>query len=122
MRDTVFGGNYSNHDNGATASIGTQVSPSLGTQFSYYQPSVKSNTTLLWYPSSPNVTVSTSSLSFGYHQIGSRSKAQKLTVTNGGNVACNHLQRRRRQWRLPTCEQMRSNSQAAQELLDALVL
>jgi hypothetical protein len=84
--DTVFGGGYSSHDNGATASVGMQVSSNLGTQYSYYQPSLKSNTTLLWYPSSPNVTVSTSSLSFGYHQIGSKSRAQKLTVTNGGNV------------------------------------
>jgi hypothetical protein len=85
--DTVFGGAYSNHDNGATASIGMQVSPSLGTQYGYYQPSIKSNTAVLWLPSSPNVTVSTGSLSFGYHQIGSRSKAQKVTVTNGGNAA-----------------------------------
>jgi hypothetical protein len=84
--DTVFGGGYSSHDNGATASVGMQVSSNLGTQYSYDQASVKSNTTLLWYPSSPTVTVSTSSLSFGYHQIGSKSKAQKLTVTNGGNV------------------------------------
>jgi Periplasmic copper-binding protein (NosD)/Abnormal spindle-like microcephaly-assoc'd, ASPM-SPD-2-Hydin len=84
--DTVFGGGYSSHDNGATASVGMQVSSNLGTQYSYDQASVKSNTTLLWYPSSPTVTVSTSSLSFGYHQIGSKSRAQKLTVTNGGNV------------------------------------
>lgn len=84
--DTVFGGQYSSHDNGATASIGMQVTPTLGTQYSYDQPSVKSNTALLWYPNSPTVTVSTGSLSFGYHEIGSTSKAQKMTITNGGAV------------------------------------
>ena len=84
--DTVFGGPAASHDNGATASIGMQVSPSLGTQYSYDQASVKSNTAMLWYPNSPTVTVSTGSLSFGYHEIGSKSKAQKVTITNGGAV------------------------------------
>jgi hypothetical protein len=84
--DTVFGGPYTSHDNGATASIGMQVSSNLGSQYSYDQASVKSNSALRWYPNSPTVTVSTSSLSFGYHEIGSKSKAQKLTVTNGGAI------------------------------------
>jgi len=84
--DTLFGGPYASNDNGATASIGVQVSSNLGTQFSYDQPSVKSSTALRWYPNSPTVTVSTSSLSFGYHEIGSKSKAQKFTISNGGAV------------------------------------
>jgi hypothetical protein len=84
--DTVFGGQAASHDNGATASIGMQVSPSQGTQYSFDQASVKSDTALLWYPNSPTVTVSTGSLSFGYHEIGSKSKAQKVTITNGGAV------------------------------------
>ena len=84
--DTVFGGAYSNNDNGATASSGIQVGPGIGTQFSYYQPLLKSQTALLWYPNNPTATVSTGNLSFGYHQIGSKSHTQKVTLTNGGQV------------------------------------
>ena len=84
--DTVFGGTYSSNDNGATATSGVQVAPSVGTQFSYNQPLLKSQTALLWYPNSPTATLSTGSLSFGYHQIGSKSHAQKVTLTNGGQV------------------------------------
>lgn len=85
--DTVFGGQYSANDNGATATSGIQVAPGLGTQYSYYQPSLMSKTALLWYPSSPTATLSSGSLAFGYHQIGSRSLAQKITLTNGGIAA-----------------------------------
>ncbi|MGA2003372.1 MAG: choice-of-anchor D domain-containing protein [Terriglobales bacterium] len=85
--NTIFGGYYSSHDNGATASVGTQVSSNLGTQFSYDQPSLKSKTALVWYPNSPTVSISTGSLAFGYHELGSKSKVQKVTVTNGGEVA-----------------------------------
>jgi hypothetical protein len=82
--DTVFGGQYSANDNGATATSGVQVAPGLGTQYSYDQPSLASKTALLWYPSSPTATLSTSNLGFGYHQIGSKSLPQKVTLTNGG--------------------------------------
>lgn len=85
--DTIFGGVYSNYDNGATATSGVQVSSSLGTQFSYDQPVLKSKTSLQWYPSSPTATVSTASLVFGYHEIGSKSHPQKVTLTNGSAVA-----------------------------------
>ena len=84
--DTVFGGQYSADDNGATATSGVQVAPGLGTQYSYDQPSLKSATALLWYPGSPTATLSTSNLSFGYHQIGTKSLPQKITLTNGGLV------------------------------------
>lgn len=82
--DTVFGGPYSGNDNGATASSGVQVAPGLGTQYSYYQPSLMSKTALLWYPASPTATLSSSNLGFGYHQIGTKSLPQKVTLTNGG--------------------------------------
>ena len=81
--DTVFGGSYSANDNGATATSGVQVAPGLGTQYSYDQPSLISKTALLWYPSSPTATLSSSSLGFGYHMIGSKSLQQKVTLTNG---------------------------------------
>ncbi len=87
--DTVFGGSYSNNDNGATASVGIQVAPNLGKQFSYYEASIASKTSQLWYPSAPTATLSTSSIAFGYHQIGSSSLAQALTLTNGGIAALN---------------------------------
>ena len=82
--DTVFGGPYSYADNGARATVGIQVTPSLSTQYTYDSPSISSHTSLLWYPSSPNVNLSTSTLDFGYHLIGTRSNIQKVTLTNGG--------------------------------------
>jgi hypothetical protein len=87
--DTVFGGSYSSSDNGSTASVGIQVAPNLGTQFSYYQPALSSKTSLLWYPSSPTARVSTSTIGFGYHQIGTSTLPQAVTLTNGGLVPLN---------------------------------
>jgi len=84
--DTEFGGGYSYADNGATATVGIQVTPDLATQYSYDTPSLSSHSSLLWYPSSPIVTLSTSTLDFGYHLIGTRSTVQKVTLTNGGLV------------------------------------
>ncbi len=86
-KNTAFGGSYSNNNNGATATSGVQVSSSLGSQFSYNHPVLKSKTALFWYPATPTATVSTGDLSFGYHQIGSKSLPQKVTLTNGGEVA-----------------------------------
>lgn len=82
--DTLFGGAYVGYDNGATATSGVQVATGVGTQYSYDKPSLLSQTALLWYPSSPTATLSSTSLGFGYHQIGSKSLAQKVTLTNGG--------------------------------------
>jgi hypothetical protein len=87
--DTIFGGSYGTNDNGATATSGVQVAPNLGTQFSYDQPRILSKTTLQWLPGSPTVTLSTSALGFGYHQIGIPSVPQMLTLTNGGQVPLN---------------------------------
>ena len=84
--DTVFGGSMSAGDNGATASVGVQVSPSLGYQYSYNTASLASGTSLLWYPNAPTATVSTNTLNFGWDQIGTPTAAQKLTLTNGSLV------------------------------------
>jgi hypothetical protein len=84
--DTVFGGSYSNNDNGATATVGLQVTPTVANQFSFDQASVSSKTAQLWYPNNPTATVSTSSVAFGYHQVGTSTLAQALTLTNGGLV------------------------------------
>lgn len=85
--NTIFGGSYSGNDNGATATSGVQVAPNLGTQFSYDQPLILSKTALLWYPSNPTATLSTSSVGFGYHQIDTPTLPQPITLTNGGLVA-----------------------------------
>jgi hypothetical protein len=84
--DTVFGGSMSGADNGATASVGVQVSPNLGYQYSYNTASLASGTSLLWYPNAPTATVSTNTLNFGWDQIGTATAAQKVTLTNGSPV------------------------------------
>jgi hypothetical protein len=84
--DTIFGGSSSGNDNGATATSGVQVVYNEGTQFSYDTPSLLGKTALLWYPNSPTATLSSSVLNFGYHQIGTSSLVQKVTLTNGGLV------------------------------------
>ena len=45
--DTVFGGSEAFADNGATATVGVQVTSFLATQFSYYTPSLASKTSPL---------------------------------------------------------------------------
>jgi len=87
--DTVFGGSSSGSDNGAQASVGMQVAPGQGTQFSYYQPALSSKSAILWYPNAPSANLSTSSISFGYHQVGTPSVAQVVTLTNGALVPLN---------------------------------
>lgn len=87
--DTVFGGSYSSNDNGAMASVGIQVAPNLGTQFSYFQPALSSKSAQLWYPNNPSATLSTSTVNFGYHQIATSTLPQTLTLTNGSLVALN---------------------------------
>ena len=82
--DTLFGGSQASNDNGATASVGVQVTPSLGTQYSFNTPSLASKTSFLWYPNAPTATVSTNTVDFGYHTIGNASRPRKFTLTNGG--------------------------------------
>ncbi len=84
--DTVFGGSYSNYDNGAAATVGVQSSPTVFNQLGYDTASVTSPSALLWYPNNPGATLSTSTVNFGYHQIGTGTLPQALTLTNGGQV------------------------------------
>jgi hypothetical protein len=84
--DTIFGGQYSGNDNGATATSGVQVAWGQGTQYSYNTPSLMSHTALLWYPNAPTVSLSSTTLDFGYHQVGNTSLPQKFTLTNGSLV------------------------------------
>jgi len=81
--NTSFGKTYRSN-NGATASVGEQVSAILGTQFSYYKPLLKSKSSILWQPSNPSATLSTSTVGFGYQQIGGPATPQSFTLTNGG--------------------------------------
>jgi hypothetical protein len=87
--NTVFGGAYASHDKGATASVGMQSTRNLGTQFSYLQAALSSTTAQLWYPNSPTAMLSSSTVNFGYHQIGSSSLAQAVSLTNGALVPLN---------------------------------
>jgi hypothetical protein len=84
--DTVFGGSQAAHDKGATASVGVRVTSTVGTQYSYYTPSLSSKSAILWYPSVPTASLSTSTVNFGYHQIGTSSNPQRVTLTNGGQA------------------------------------
>ena len=85
--DTVFGGANSANDNGATASVGVQVAAALGTQYSFNTPALTSKSSILWFPSDPVVQISASTLNFGYHQIGTPSLKQSVTLTNGSMAA-----------------------------------
>ncbi len=91
--DTVFGGGCRSWegmvpDNGASATVGVQVSENLGTQFSFQSPSLNNNTALLWTLQSPNpvIRVTPSSQDFGTVIIGG-SADRSFTVTNvGGDI------------------------------------
>ncbi|HYX67828.1 MAG TPA: S8 family serine peptidase, partial [Terriglobales bacterium] len=54
--DPVFGGCASFGDYGAASTIGVQVSLGLANQFSFDDPSLDSNTSLLWTTTGPNMT------------------------------------------------------------------
>ncbi len=81
--DTVFGGTAAAYDNGAGATVGVQIDSGTANQYSYNTPSLSSGTSLEWYPGEPSATVSSSTLNFGWNQIGTQSVPQKVTLTNG---------------------------------------
>jgi subtilisin family serine protease len=63
--DAAFGGSCANHDRGQSGSIGMQVAPQVGTQWSFQGQSVNDGTALLWQvsttpPSTPVTPVITS--------------------------------------------------------------
>jgi hypothetical protein len=84
--DTVFGGTAAGYDNGAGATVGVQVDSGIAYQYSFNTPSLSSGTSLEWYPADPTATVSSSTLNFGWNQIGAPSVPQKVTLTNGSLV------------------------------------
>ncbi|MGD0922710.1 MAG: choice-of-anchor D domain-containing protein [Terriglobia bacterium] len=68
---------------GTFASIGVQVAPNFGTQFSYMTPSLTNQMALLWHLVPP-VNASPESLSFANQAVGTASEAQTVTLTNSG--------------------------------------
>src|SRR3989442_939268 len=88
--DATFGGLCVGSDRGGSATVGVQVSPSAGTQFSFNTQSLSDNTALLWTATvtapPPTINVTPSSRSFGSVPVGS-SEDRTFTVLNtGGGV------------------------------------
>ena len=86
--DTVFGEGCTVGDREGSATNGVQVSPGLGTQFSFNTQTLGDNTSLLWTTTdtAPTIGVTPSSRSFGNVPVGS-SEDRTFTVQNvGGDV------------------------------------
>ncbi|OLB00745.1 MAG: hypothetical protein AUH09_03020 [Candidatus Rokubacteria bacterium 13_2_20CM_70_12] len=88
--DATFGGLCVGSDRGGSATVGVQVSPSAGTQFSFNTQSLSDNTALLWTATvtvpPPTINVTPSSRSFGGVRVGG-SEDLTFTVQNtGGGV------------------------------------
>jgi hypothetical protein len=67
-RDTTFGGNCPDLDGGATATVGIQVSPDVGTMWSFHTAAVADGTSLLWtlgQAPQPAISVTPASQDFG---------------------------------------------------------
>ena len=77
------GSTDSTHGAGVQASVGVQVAPNFGTQFSYWTPSLTDQMALLWQLVPP-VNASPESLSFANQAVGTSSAAQTVTLTNSG--------------------------------------
>ncbi len=86
--DTAFGGSCAFADRGGSATVGVQVSSSLGTQWSFNSQSLSDSTALLWMfttaPPSPALGVTPSSRSFGSVPVGS-SEDRTFAVQNSGD-------------------------------------
>ena len=70
---------------GAQASIGVQVAPNFGTQFSYMTPSLTNEMALLW-EFAPPLTISPVVLGFGNQAVGATSAPKTVTLTNTGDA------------------------------------
>ncbi|PYO55452.1 MAG: hypothetical protein DMD83_19570, partial [Candidatus Rokuibacteriota bacterium] len=83
--DTVFGGGCGFADYGAAATVGVQVSPTRGTQFSFNAPRLSASTALLWTlpPPPPALGVTPVTQDFGAVTVGS-SVNRSFTVQNTG--------------------------------------
>jgi subtilisin family serine protease len=72
-RDTTFGGYCGDLDGGATATVGVQVSPDVGTMFSFHAPALAEGTSLLWTlgeAPQPVIAVTPASRDFGTVAVG----------------------------------------------------
>ncbi len=78
--DTIVGDVCSFADQGANATVGVQVSPTTGTQYSRNTASLTDNMSLRWTLDS--LGLSPSSLDFGGARVGTTSDPQTITVTN----------------------------------------
>jgi subtilisin family serine protease len=87
--DTAFGGGCTFADRGGSASVGVQISPSLGTQFSFETQSLSDNSALLWTTSvavPPTISVTPSSRSFGRVPLGTPEDRTFTVQNTGGGV------------------------------------
>jgi hypothetical protein len=85
-RDTVFGGYCTDLDHGATATVGIQVSPDVGTMFSFHTPALADGTSLLWTAGEgpqPAIEVTPATQDFGTVTVGS-SADRTFVVKNAG--------------------------------------
>ncbi|HYT70126.1 MAG TPA: S8 family serine peptidase, partial [Gemmatimonadales bacterium] len=84
--DPAFGGTCAFADNAAAATVGVQVAPNHGQQFSFNDPSVSAGSALLWTLETPVpvIGVTPASLDFGTVTVGT-SKDLSFTVRNTGS-------------------------------------
>jgi subtilisin family serine protease len=91
--DTFFGGEcWSWFEYGGSATVGIQVGSSLGTQYSYNEPSLSDGLALRWTISS--FSFSPASLDFGAVVVGVTSTAKTVTLFNetGGTVTISNIE------------------------------
>src|SRR2546425_2329549 len=85
--DATFGGKCAFADRGGSATVGVQVSPNAGTQFSFNTQSLSDNTALLWTATAPpTINVTPSSRSFGGVPVGSSENLTFTVQNTGGGV------------------------------------
>ena len=80
--DVFFGSPCTSYDQGASATVGVQVSSTSGRQFSYNTASLSDSSSILWWIRS--ATVAPASLDFGEALVGTSAGPQSATVTNNG--------------------------------------
>src|SRR2546422_7906330 len=88
--DASFGGLCVGSDRGGSATVGVQVNPSDGTQFSFNTQSLSDNTALLWTATvtvpPPTINVTPSSRSFGSVPVGGSADLTFTVQNTGGGV------------------------------------
>src|SRR3989449_415709 len=85
--DATFGGKCAFADRGGSATVGVQVSPNAGTQFSFNTQSLSDNTALLWTATAPpTINVTPSSRSFGGVPVGGSADLTFTVQNTGGGV------------------------------------